>query len=146
MELTVGKFTFKVEPDRLYTPEGVWALAQGSIVRIGLSDFLQQRSGDIAFAEIKPEGTSLKTGDELAAIETIKVNLALSSPAAGTIARVNPIMETAPETINQDPYGAGWLCEIQADDWEGDRKALLDPQAYFSLMKRLAENETGKHA
>mgnify|MGYP000211826602 CR=1 FL=1 len=57
LEVTVDKFTFKVATDRVYSREGVWALAEGNRVRIGLSDFLQQRSGDIAFAEIKPAGT-----------------------------------------------------------------------------------------
>jgi glycine cleavage system H protein len=141
LQLKVDKFTFNVAADRFYNPEGVWVLATGSIVRVGLSDFLQQRSGDIAFADVKPEGTLLAVGDEVAAIETIKVNIALSSPVAGTVKRVNPIMETAPETINQDPYGEGWLCEIEASDWDGHRKNLLDPAAYFAQVKRVAENE-----
>jgi glycine cleavage system H protein len=141
LEAKVGKFTFKVAADRFYNTEGVWALANGGILRIGLSDFLQQRSGDIAFADIKPEGTVLVVGDEAAAIETIKVNIILSSPVAGRIMRINPLMESAPETINQDPYGEGWLCEIEAADWENNHKNLLDGTAYFARMKREAENE-----
>ena len=64
LEVTVDKFTFKVATDRFYTREGVWALVEGNRVRIGLSDFLQQRSGDIAFAEVKPVGTAVAVGDE----------------------------------------------------------------------------------
>lgn len=120
METKVDKFTFKVVGDRFYTPQGVWTLAQGNTIRIGLSDFLQQRSGDIAFADVMAEGTILAVGDEVAAIETIKMNINLTSPAAGTIRQINPLMETAPETINQDPYGDGWLCDIEAVDWEAD--------------------------
>lgn len=141
MELHVDKFTFKVATDRLYTAEGVWALVYGGAVRVGISDFTQQRSGDVAFAEVKPEGTLLKIGDGIAEVETIKVNLSLTSPAAGKIARVNPLMETAPETINQDPYGEGWLCEIEAADWEADHKNMLDPAAYFEHIQRSAEDE-----
>lgn len=70
-----------------------------------------------------------------------KVNVSLSSPAAGTIFRVNPLMETAPETINQDPYGAGWLCEIEPAHWEADRKDLPDTAAPFAQIRREAENE-----
>src|SRR5512146_926442 len=139
LEVTVGKFTFKVATDRFYTHEGVWALAAGNQVRIGLSDFLQQRSGDIAFAEIKPVGTALAAGDEVASIETIKVNVALSAPVSGSVIEVNPEMATAPEAINQDPYGAGWLAVIAATDWAADRSRLLDAAAYFEVVKREAE-------
>src|SRR5512142_496526 len=112
LELKVDKFSFKVATDRLYSPEGVWARAEGNRVRIGLSDYLQQRSGDIAFVEVKAPGKTLAAGDEMATIETIKVNIAISSPLSGTVVRLNPQVESAPEIINQDPYGAGWLCEI----------------------------------
>ena len=141
LETTVDKFTFKVATDRLYTREGVWALVAGNRVSVGLSDFLQQRSGDIAFAEVKPAGTAVVVGDEVAAIETIKVNVILGSPVTGTVLEVNPAMETAPEAINQDPYGAGWLAVIDASSWEADRAQLLDPPAYFAVMKAEAEAE-----
>ena len=144
LEVTVDKFTFKVATDRWYTREGVWALAEGNRVRIGLSDFLQQRSGDIAFAEVKPVGTTLATGEEVASIETIKVNVALSSPVSGNVIEVNPEMDTAPEAINQDPYGAGWLAVMAASDWAGDRSQLLDAAAYFEVVRREAEEETKK--
>jgi len=141
LETTVDKFIFKVATDRSYTREGVWALAEGRRVRIGLTDFLQQRSGDIAFAEAMPAGTVLTAGDEVASIETIKVTVALASPLAGTIVEVNPVMETTPEVINQDPYGEGWLAVIEASNWESDRARLLDAQAYFDVMKAEAEEE-----
>ena len=144
IETTVDKFTFKVATDRFYTRAGVWALVEGNRVRIGLSDFSQQRSGDIAFPEVKPVGTAVAVGDEVAAIETIKVNVILGSPVNGKLIEVNPAMETAPEAINQDPYGAGWLAAIEAADWDTDRAQLLDPQAYFAIMKAEAEEEAKK--
>jgi len=142
LETTVDKFTFKVVTDRLYNSEGVWAKAEGDRVRIGLSDFLQQRSGDVAFAEVKPVGTCLNFADELAVIETIKVNISLSSPASGMVIETNPVMETAPEAINQDPYGKGWLALVETTGWDADRAQLLDAYAYFELMKRQAEQES----
>lgn len=141
---TVDKFIFKVATDRYYSSEGLWAQADGNRVRIGLSDFLQQRSGDVAFAEVNKEGTTVNVGDEVATIETIKVNISLTSPVTGKIADVNPAMATAPEAINQDPYGDGWLAVIEAADWETDRSSLLDPQAYFTLMRGQAEEEAKK--
>src|SRR5512139_302453 len=144
LEVTIDKFTFKVATDRFYTREGVWALLEADQVRIGLSDFLQQRSGDIAFAEIKPAGTALAAGDEVASIETIKVNVALSAPVNGSVIEVNPAMDSAPEAINQDPYGAGWLAVLTPTEWNADRSQLLDAAAYFEVVKREAEEEMKK--
>ena len=144
LETTVDKFIFKVAKDRYYTDEGVWAKPEGSRVRIGLSDFLQQRSGDVAFAEVKSTGTAVGFGDEVAVVETIKVNVSLASPLGGVVAETNPAMATSPEAINQDPYGAGWLADLEAADWEADRLRLLDADAYFRLMKGQAEEEAKK--
>jgi glycine cleavage system H protein len=103
LETIVDEFIFKVVTDRYYSHEGIWALAEGNRIRIGMTDFLQQRSGDIAFAEIRPEGTALDARDEVAIIETIKVNVSLTSPVSGTVVEVNPGMELSPEVLNQDP-------------------------------------------
>jgi glycine cleavage system H protein len=144
LETTVDKFTFRVATDRTYTGEGLWVKAEGSRVRIGLSDYLQQSSGDVAFAEVRPEGTTLAVGDEVAVIETIKVDIGLSSPVSGTVIEVNPAMEMEPEIINSDPYGEGWLAVIEADNWETDRANLLESAKYFEIMKRAAEEEAKK--
>jgi glycine cleavage system H protein len=142
LETTVDKFTFKVAVDRFYNEEGVWAKEENGRVRIGLSDFVQQRSGDVAFAEVKPVGTVLAAGEEVAVIETIKVNITYTSPVNGKIVDVNPAMNDAPEAINQDPYGAGWLTVMEVADWDSESAKLLDPQTYFNIMKGQAEEET----
>lgn len=144
LETTVDKFTFQVAADRFYTEQGVWAKPEGGRVRVGVSDFLQQSNGDVAFAEVQPEGTRLARGVEIAVLETIKVDLELASPVEGVLAEINPQMDDAPETINSDPYGEGWIALVEPDDWEADRALLLDPQAYFTHMKQQAEEEAGK--
>jgi len=141
LELSVDKFTFRVALDRLYTAEGVWAKPEGERIRTGLSDFLQQRSGDVAFAELKPAGTRQEQGEEFAVIETIKVNISLGSPVSGIILETNPAMETSPEQINQDPYEDGWLAIIQPENWEADLQKLLEAQAYFNLVREQVEAE-----
>jgi glycine cleavage system H protein len=141
LKMTVDKFIFKVATDRFYNDEGVWAKPEGGKIILGLSDFLQQRSGDVAFAEVKPHGTVINFGDEVAVVETIKVNISITSPVSGKVVEVNPAIETAPEAINQDPYGAGWLAVIEAVDWETERRRLLAPRAYFARMKADAEQE-----
>jgi glycine cleavage system H protein len=144
LETTVDKFTFKVATDRSYTAEGVWIKEEDGRVRIGLSDFVQQRSGDVAFAEIMPVGTALAVGVEVAVIETIKVNITYTSPVNGKITEINLAMADAPEAINQDPYGKGWLAVMEVVDWDVQRAKLLDPQAYFKIMKDQAEEEAKK--
>ncbi len=144
LQTAVDKFIFKVATDRFYSDEGVWAKLEDGLVRVGLSDFVQQHSGDVAFAEVKPVGTRLASGDEVASVETIKVNISLGSPVSGEVQEVNAALAASPEAINQDPYGAGWLALVQAANWEADKARLLEPQAYFEKMKAQAEQEVRK--
>jgi len=144
LELTVDKFTFRVPKGLCYNDAGVWVKQEGSMARLGLSDFAQQRSGDMAFAEVKPIETVLKPGDEVASVETIKVNISLPSPVTGTIVEINTELQDAPEWINQDPYGKGWLVVMQLTDWESDKARLLNADAYYALIKRQAEEEVKK--
>jgi len=145
LETTVDKFTFRVATDRLYSPEGVWVFwvqPEGSDrVRIGLTDYLQQHSGDVAFVSVKLPGTKLAAGDELAELETIKMNLSLPAPVSGTVVEVNPALELNPELVNQDPYDKDWLAVLETASWEAERAKLLDPRAYFSVMQSQVEQE-----
>lgn len=140
---SVDKFIFKVAVDRFYTTDGVWARAEGDRVRLGISDFLQQNSGDVAFAEVLEVGAILARGGEFADIETIKVDISLPSPVSGVIVAVNPDLELEAEVINQDPYGTGWLALVKPDNWLADREHLLDPQSYYQFMKTEVEEELG---
>ena len=144
LETTVDKFIFRVATDRTYYGEGLWAKEDHGRIRIGLSDFVQQRSGDVAFADVKAVGTILNFDDEVAVIETIKVDITFSSPVSGTVVEINPAMEEAPEAINLDPYGEGWMALIEPTNWEAERAQLLDAQAYFERMKVEAEEEVKK--
>lgn len=141
LEYTLDKFTFRVATDRYYNADGVWAKEENGQVTIGLSDFLQQRSGDIAFAEVAEPGTELGSGDEVANVETIKIDISLPSPVSGTVTETNPAMEMEPEVINEDPYGEGWLAIVEASNWPADRARLLNPQAYYEHMVAEAEEE-----
>ncbi len=145
LEAKVDKFTFKVATDRRYTTEGVWVLAEDErIVRLGISDFLQQSSGDVAFANVRSAGSKIARGDPFATVETIKVTSDLTSPVAGTIVEANPALALTPEVVNQDPYGAGWLARLDVSDLAAVRVGLLDPPSYLSVMKRQAEEELKK--
>lgn len=140
-ELKVDKFTFRFPPGLLYSEAGIWVRREDNLVRLGLSDFAQQRNGDIAFANLTPAGTVLDEGDEVASIETVKVNVSLPSPVKGTIVEVNPALQQAAELINQEPYGRGWLAIVQPGDLDGDLSKLLDAKAYFEIAKQQVEAE-----
>ena len=144
LELTVDKFTFRVPEDVYYTDAGVWVKLEGKLARLGLSDFAQQRSGDMAFVEAKPANTKLSPGDEFASVETIKVTIGLLSPVTGKIVQVNADLEDAPELVNQDPYDKGWMVVVELSDWESDKARLMDAQAYYALIKEQAEEEMKK--
>lgn len=141
LEYTLDKFTFKVATDRFYNLEGVWAKADGPQVTVGVSDFCQQRNGDVAFAEVKEVETAVSVKNEFATIETIKVDIELPCPVSGTITAVNEKLEMEAEIINQDPYGDGWLAVIQAADWTADQANLLTPAGYLEQMKIQAQTE-----
>lgn len=142
LELTADKFTFRVAVGRFYSPEGVWVLPESSArVRVGLSDFMQQHSGDFAFLAVKPAGTRLQAGDELGGLETVKVTQSVPAPVSGIIVETNRAVDLTPEVVNKDPYGEGWLAVIEAGSWEQDRARLLDAPAYLAVMKSQVEQE-----
>jgi glycine cleavage system H protein len=144
LEVTVDKFIFRVPETLLFSEAGIWVAVQGSRARLGLSDFAQQVNGDIAFANVELAGTELEVGDEFGSIETVKVNVELPSPVKGRIVEVNPLLQGAPEEINQDPYGRGWMVVMELRDWEKDKAGLLDAPHYLERVKELAEAELKK--
>ncbi len=145
LETTVDKFTFKVARNRFYTRDGIWLLPSDSpdelTVRMGLTDYLQQHSGDVAFVNLKRIGTTLSAGDEFAEIETIKVNVGLASPIAGSIIEINKALEMNPELTNQDPYEKGWLVVLKPANGDTMRAGLLDANAYFDFMRTQIDEE-----
>ncbi len=143
LECTADKFTFRVATDRLYTKEGVWVLpeAEGKRVRVGVADYLQQHSGDVAFANVKPAGTKLAAGDAFAEVETIKAMVDLHAPVGGTVVEVNGGLNMSPESINQDPYEKGWLAVIEPSAWWTERPNLLGPAAYFAVMQAQVQED-----
>jgi glycine cleavage system H protein len=141
LETTVDKFIFRVRSGYVYSEAGVWVdydPARG-VARAGLTDFRQQSSGDVAFIELPEVGAQVAAGDDLASIETIKVDLVVPSPLDGEVVAVNEALGDSPELINQQPYNDGWLVELKPATWPAP--GLLDAQAYLALTKEQAEAE-----
>jgi glycine cleavage system H protein len=144
LQTTIDKFIFRVKTGNLYSEAGVWAAwdAARGVARVGLTDFRQQSSGDVAFVELPPVGQTVSAGDDLASIETVKVDLAAPAPFDGEVTAVNPGLEDEPELINQEPYGKGWLAELKPAVWPV--ADLLDAPAYLAVMAEQAEAEANK--
>lgn len=143
LEVKVDKFVFRVSRDRKYSDADVWAKREGNRIRVGLTDYLQQKSGDVAFVNLKEIGTVMAMSDELAALETIKVDLVIPAPIAGKIVALNDALTAHPELVNSDPYGMGWLVEIEPST-PADFDRLLDADTYLPQMQARAELEREK--
>jgi glycine cleavage system H protein len=144
LETRHDKFIFKVKKGCFYNREDFWADVEGNIAKVGVTDFLQQVRGDVAFLETVEEGTEVMQGQEMGKIETIKATFGIISPVAGTIIGVNPALDSSPYLINEDPYGEGWIYRIEMKDFDSDKGDLLQAEDYLELMKKKIEQEAKK--
>ncbi|QXG76084.1 glycine cleavage system protein GcvH [Modestobacter sp. L9-4] len=126
--------------DRRYTDQHEWALVQGTegaatVVRVGITDHAQDALGDIVFVQLPEVGADVAPGNPIGEVESTKSVSDVYSPVAGVVTAVNDALADAPETVNSDPYGAGWLVEVEVTGPAGDPTAdLLDAAAYQSLV------------
>jgi glycine cleavage system H protein len=126
--------------DRRYTDQHEWALVQGTgeagtVVRVGITDHAQDALGDIVFVQLPSVGDEVAPGTPMGEVESTKSVSDVYAPVPGVVAAVNDVLTDAPETINADPYGGGWLVEITVSGADGDPTAeLLDAQAYQALV------------
>lgn len=104
--------------DYLYTKDHEWALKEGNRVKVGISDFAQSELGDIAYVELPEIGTSVKQGDTVCSIDSLKSSSEIFAPVSGTIVEINDKLkkEENCEIINKDPLGEGWIFVIEMED------------------------------
>jgi glycine cleavage system H protein len=120
-------------PDDLrYSADHEWIRVDGTHVRVGITDYAQDALGDIVYVELPAVGTDVTPGGPLGEVESTKSVSEIYAPLAGTITAVNDALTAGPEKINQDPYGDGWICELELADG-ADTGSLLDPAAYRDL-------------
>jgi len=120
-------------PDELYyTEDHEWIRLEDGTATVGITDFAQSELGDIVFVEVEPEGTALDQSDVFGTVEAVKTVSELYMPVSGTITAVNDALDTAPETVNDDPYGDGWMVEIEVED-ESEVEDLMDADAYAEI-------------
>ncbi|MFB1065207.1 glycine cleavage system protein GcvH [Natrinema sp. H-ect4] len=121
--------SFDVPDDRRYLESHEWALETDGVVRVGISDFAQDELGDVVFVELPDEGDELEGGDEFGVVESIKAVSDLYAPVGGEVVAINDELFDAPELVNEDPFGEGWMLEIEADDLD-ELEALLSADEY----------------
>lgn len=117
-----------------YTNDHEWAKQDGELFKIGISDYAQDQLGDIVFAELPEPGETFDKGDEFGTIESVKAVSELYLPIAGEIQAVNDALADAPERLNSDPYGDGWMVTIKPTD-PGEFDDLMDKAAYLATLK-----------
>jgi glycine cleavage system H protein len=143
-ELKVDKWTFEVYKDRFYNENDCWAKVESGIATVGITDFLQNTASDIIFVECSKVGTKVNQFDEVASFESVKALLDVISPVGGTITETNSAMESQPELANKDPYFKAWFVKIKAENFNADKKNLLDAKGYFEVLKKKVEEERRK--
>ena len=116
--------------DLKYSSDHEWVRSgNGSTVRIGITDYAADQLGDIVFASLPSVGETVSTGDACGELESTKSVSDIFSPVPGVVAAVNALLESNPETINADPYGDGWLFEVDLEEG-ADLDDLMDADAY----------------
>ncbi len=125
-----------VPDDLRYTREHEWARVDGDQLTIGVTDYAQEELGDVVYVELPQVGDALDRMGEFGTVESIKAVSALFSPVAGTVLAVNDALKTEPESVNSDPYGAGWMIKLGVSDIS-HIDDLLDAAAYTRLVDEL---------
>lgn len=117
--------------DLRYTKDHEWVRIDGSSVRVGITDYAQDALGDVVFIQLPDVGAQVTVEESFGEIESTKSVSDVYSPVTGRVVNVNDVLVDQPELLNSDPYGEGWICEIQTDSI--DETALMSAEAYAAL-------------
>ena len=120
-----------VPENLLYTKDHEWVSVSGSVARVGITDYAQDALGDVVFVQLPTVGSRVGAEDTFSEIESTKSVNDVYAPVAGTVLAANGALESTPELLNSDPYGEGWICEIEFD---GDTSGLMSPADYRALI------------
>jgi glycine cleavage system H protein len=121
--------------DLRYSSEHEWVAVDNDDATLGITEFAQKELGDIVFVELPETGRSFGPGDEIGTIESVKAVAELFAPVAGEITEVNESLADAPETVNADPFGEGWLIRFRPES-QAEIDALMDAEAYEAFCEK----------
>lgn len=117
----------------LYTKDHEWVKVDGNIATVGITDYAQSQLGDIVFVDIQTEGDNLDIDEVFGALEAVKTVAEALMPLSGVVTKVNPQLESEPQLINNDPYGGGWMIEIEMSNPE-ELNGLISSEEYMKLL------------
>ncbi len=120
--------------DYLYSKEHEWISVDGDTCTLGVTDFAQDELGEIVFVELPDAGDSFEAHDEIGTVESVKAVAELYTPIGGEVVEVNEALEDAPETVNSDPHGDGWMIKIKIDPEDESLGELMDASAYQEFI------------
>lgn len=124
-----------IVPDDLhYSADHEWARVESGRVRIGITDYAQDALGDVVYLELPRVGAKVSAGDSFSEIESTKSVSDIFAPLSGTVVEVNTDLADAPERVNEDPYGEGWICVIEPSSTD-PLAELMDADAYRALIE-----------
>lgn len=119
--------------DLKYTKDHEWARLEGKAAVVGITDYAQDKLGSIVFVELPPPGKSVKKGETVVTVDSVKAVAEVYSPLSGQVEEANPSLKDNPEIINQDPYGQGWMLKIRVSD-PAEMGGLMTPEAYQAFV------------
>jgi glycine cleavage system H protein len=124
----------EVPKDLRYTNEHEWLKVDGTKGVVGITQFAQDQLGDVVFVEVPAVGTELATENTFGVVESVKTVSDLYAPVSGKVVAVNKDLEANPELVNQDPYGKGWMIEVELSD-SSQADSLLSAADYEAFIK-----------
>lgn len=122
-----------VPANLLYTEDHEWIRVEGDVAYVGITDYAQEQLGDIVFVEIETECEELAKGEVFGTIEAVKTVSDMFMPVSGTVAEINPEIESNPDVVNKDPYGMGWMIKITGVN-QDDLNGLMKADAYQASL------------
>jgi len=125
--------TMNIPEDLRYSADHEWARLSGNSIRIGITDYAQDALGDVVFVQIPTVGAVVALGQSFSEVESTKSVSDIYAPLSGKVSQVNHALVQSPELLNSDPYGDGWICEIELSD-PAQFEQLLTSSAYQSLI------------
>lgn len=119
-----------------YTEDHEWVAVEGSIATVGITKYAAEALGDVVFVEVPDVGASFAKGDDMAVVESVKAASDVYAPISGEVSEANAALADAPETVNEDPEGAGWFAKLKVADPD-QLGALMDADAYTAFCDAL---------
>jgi len=130
----------EIPDDLLFTKEHEWARRENDIVVVGITEYAKDSLGDIVFVELPRVGEEVTQNDAFGVVESVKAVTDLFCPISGEVIEINDTLTDAPEMINQDPYGEGWIVKIKFTD-DSELHNLLEPSEYLELISAEGKGE-----